>query len=114
MGAEQILSQLTSSAVVVYAIEILKHSKWFPWLSEETPKLNRLAAVIGSFGAAVGIHFAYDAQNGALLITGLTVAGILHGAWHFAQQYALTQLAYDSAINPKKIAVELPKDPAIH
>lgn len=100
-GSEELLSQLTSSAVVIYAIELVKRSHWFPWLTAETRTLNRVAAVIGSLIAAVGIHYSYDASAGALVITGLTTWGVAHGIWHWAQQYAITQLAYDAAIDNK-------------
>jgi len=103
MGSEELLSQLTSSAVVIYVIESLKKSAWCPWITMETKTINRWLAVVGSGASAIGVHFAYDGKAGALLITGLTVAGIAHGLWHWAQQYALTQLAYDSAINNKYV-----------
>ena len=102
-GSEEMLSQLTSSAVVVYAIELVKKSAIFPWLTAETKTLNRWLAVIGSGIAAIGVHFAYDAKDGALVITGLTLGAVAHGLWHWAQQYALTQLAYDSAVNNKYV-----------
>jgi hypothetical protein len=113
---EELLSQLTSSAVVIYAIEALKKSRWFPWLTAETTTVNRIAAVVGSLAAAVGIHYSYDMTAGALLITGLTPSGISHGIWHWAQQYAITQLAYDAAIDnkyrPKPGDLAITKQPA--
>lgn len=101
MGAEELLSQLTSSAMVIYFLQTLKKSSWFPWLTAETKTLNRLVGFLGAGLTAVGIHFAFDVQQGQLLITGLTFSGLLHGAWHWAQQYALQQLAYDAAVASK-------------
>lgn len=100
-GSEELLSQLTSSAVVIYAIELLKNTGWVTWITADTKTLNRWLAVFGSLLAAVGIHYSYDATAGALVITGLTTTGLLHGTWHWAQQYAITQLAYDAAIDNK-------------
>lgn len=101
MGAEELLSQLTSSAMVIYALQMIKKSSWFPWLTAETKTLNRVVGFLGAGLTAVGIHFAFDVQAGVFVISGLTAAGLLHGAWHWAQQYALQQLAYDAAVAQK-------------
>lgn len=102
-GSEELLSQLTSSAVVIYVIQALKRSSWFPWVTTETKRLNRWLAVLGSAASAAGIHLAYDGTLGTILITGVTTSGIAHGLWHWFQQYALTQLAYDATIDNKYV-----------
>lgn len=111
-GSEELLSQLTSSAVVVYAIELLKKSQWFPMITAESRTLNRWAAVLGSGAAAIGVHVAFDSTAGALMITGLTMSGLAHGAWHWLQQMAITQLSYDAAINNKPQAQAVKPSPS--
>lgn len=102
MITNELLSQLTSSAIVIYALEALKQSAWVPWITVDTRRLNRWLAVVGSGAAALGIHFVFDVEAGQIIISGLTPSGIAHGLWHWAEQYALTQLAYDAAVAPKK------------
>ncbi len=105
MGQE-LLSQVTTSAIVIYALQWLKRTQWVSWISQETPRLNRALMLVGSALGAVGIHFAFDAAKSAdgtyvLTITGLTLANVLHGLWHWANQAALTQLAYDATLGNK-------------
>ena len=87
---ELLTSQVTAAAVVSFIINFLKKQAWFPWLSKETDKANRIAAVVLSGLASVGIHTTFDHQNGTLVITGLTVTAVATGLWHWGTQFALT------------------------
>jgi len=94
-----ILSTITSNAVVILIIQKLKSSKAFPWISSETKRLNTLLAYLGSLLAAVGVHASYDHATGTLVITGLTMMGILHGLWTWLQSYATQELMYQGFFN---------------
>jgi len=96
MGAEQVVSQLTSAAIVVYALQWLKRSTFFSFITADTKTLNRFASGTLALASAFGIHAAYDAHGGVLTVTGLTTAGVLHGIWHWANQFAAQQVIYDS------------------
>lgn len=101
---QELLSQLTSAAMVVYGLEAIKKMEAVAFITDKTKGLNRLLGALGALLAAVGIHFAFDttaAEAGTyvITITGLTTASVLHGVWHWASQWALQQLAYDSAIS---------------
>jgi hypothetical protein len=98
MGTEELLSQLTSAAIVVYALQWLKSTSLVSFITAETKTLNRWLSALGAFTGAVGIHFAFDVSAGSLVITGLTVTGLLHGGWHWINQFALQQLMYDAAV----------------
>src|SRR5262245_47913538 len=81
MGTDLIPAQFTVSSVVVWAIDLLKRAKWFPWLSVETESLNRFAACIGAAITSAGIHFALEpAAEGqwTMHITGLSIWSITH------------------------------------
>lgn len=95
-AGQEILSQFTSAAVVVYLLQQVKHARWFPWISIETKRANRIVGALLSIASAIGVHFAYDGSAGTLLVSGLTVAGILHGAWHALNQWCLQQVTYDA------------------
>lgn len=82
-------TQITISAVVVYIIEVVKRSKFFPWLTTETAKLNRYVAIVLSGLAALGINATFT--DGTLTITGLTVAGILTGALVWLKSFIVQQ-----------------------
>lgn len=98
MNGQEILSQFTSAAVVVYVLQLIKRSTWFPWLTIETKKANRIVAALGAAASALGVHFAFDMQAGSLLITGLTVTGVLHGGWHWLNAMAIQQTLYDGVV----------------
>lgn len=100
-AGQELLSQLTSAAIVVYALEALKRWAWCSWLTVDTRRANQVAAAIGALAAAVGIHFAFDASAAAagtyvITVSGLTFSSFIHGAWHWINQWALQQLAYDA------------------
>jgi len=83
-------TQVTAAAVVSFLIGFLKKQSWFPWLTAESEKANRIAAVVLSGLAALGIHAQYTHAAGTLVITGLTLTTILSGAWHWLTQFAIT------------------------
>lgn len=56
--------QVTTSAIIAYGIEIVKRCKWFPWINQETEKLNRAIAALAALIAALGIHARFDSATG--------------------------------------------------
>ena len=93
---EHLGSALTSSVVVVYAIEFLKSTKYFPWLSAEKTKLARLFGVVGASFSALGIHAIWSSSDHVLTITGLTAGAVAAALLSIAKQYLLQQWIYDS------------------
>ena len=109
---DEVLSQLTAAAVTVYALQALKTARWFPWVKQETAGLNRLLSALGALISAVGVHFAFDAAQNAngtyvVTITGATVGNIAHGVWHWMNQFALQQIAYDGVVS--KTSLQTPQ-----
>lgn len=116
MGEHELVSQLTSAAVVVYALQWMKRSKLFPWVCQEKKTILRALSAVGAALSAVGIHFAFatvEAASGTYTITisGLTLLSVLHGTWHWVNQLALQQLAYDATLDNKKPASVPPAAP---
>ena len=106
---QEFLSQLTSAAVVVYALQWLKRSTLFPWITMESERLNRLLAGVGAAISAAGVHFAFavaENTSGTYVITisGLSLLNVLHGLWHVVNQFAIQQLAFDAVVKPKGTA----------
>ena len=92
-----VISQVTLSAVVVVILQHLKSASWFPWLTQETEKAKRIVAAFAAALTAIGIHYNYDATTGTLMFTGITVAAIGHGIWHWIQSYAFQEVLYKGA-----------------
>ena len=94
----QLSAQVVISAVVVWLIQLAKKSQRIPWISAETSKLNRLIAVLTSCCSAVGIHISFSAAAGTLVITGLTLTGVLTFFWHWLTAFVSQQLIFQTAV----------------
>lgn len=81
---------LAAAAIITFLIGVLKKASWFPWLSSETAKVNRIAAIVLSGVATLGIHLTFNRQAGSLVITGLTLNTILVGGYHWLIQFVYT------------------------
>ncbi len=95
----ELTAHITAGATAVYAIETLKRSQWFPWLTADTKSLNRLVNVALAAAAAFGINWNYDANTGTLMITGLTTTAAMGMLWEFLKQYVVQQLVYDGVVH---------------
>jgi hypothetical protein len=91
-------AQITVAVVSTYALQLLKQSKFFPWLTVETQTLNRVAGSLIALLTSVGILVTFSA--GTLMITGLTPINLLHAAAHFVQQWVMQQVAYKTVVSP--------------
>lgn len=98
MGSE-LGTQATVAVLVSFAIQRLKASKYFPWLTGETEKLNRLVALVVAFLSGFGIFVVWD-HHGTLTISGLTGANLFHAVMHGIQQWTFQQTAYRTVIAP--------------
>ena len=93
-GTEEVMTHLTTGAVVVYGIQWLKQISWFKWLSDDTGMVNRVASAIAAAGIAFGISATGDASTGwVITIPSLTV--LAGGGWEFVKQFMVQQVLYD-------------------
>jgi hypothetical protein len=90
-------TQFTASAVIVFIGHILE--RWFPKLADVSPNLKRGVYWLIAAGSAIGVHESFTASTGTLVITGLTIGGILHGVWHWVQSLALQEFVHGSTKN---------------
>lgn len=93
--------QVALSALITFVLEHLKQSSWFPWLSQQTEGWNRIASVVLAAIGAVGIHAEFDATAGTLVITGLTLGGLLHFVLEWGRQWLYQQLIYKGVVRPR-------------
>ena len=93
-------NQFALALISTYALQWLKQSKLFPWLTVETQTLNRLVGAAIAFLSSVGILVSFDHVAGVLTVSGLTVANLLHAGARFLQQWAFQQAAYKGLVAP--------------
>jgi hypothetical protein len=96
-------TEISAGAVAVFLIQKLKGWSALPWISRLTPAVNRAVAILSAFLTAIGVHFAYSAVNHTLIISGLTLTGILGMVWVWIKQFALQEYIYQSAANRSKV-----------
>lgn len=105
---------LTSSALIAYAIEALKRSKWFPWLSQQSARANHIASVVLTFVASIGIGYKFDSEQHTLAFTNVCLMCVLHGMWAWAKSYVATKVIYQGVIskaNPIPVVIEPKEQP---
>lgn len=96
-------SEVTLAAIGVAALQALKNSKWFPYITADTAKLNRFVAVLAAAVGAIGVHIAWNqgAVPGSYMIevTGLTLTGVAIGAWALVKQVVYQEIIYRATRN---------------
>jgi hypothetical protein len=100
MNDTALTGQFTIAILVPIVFQWIKIRKWFPWITVETQKLNRVVGVAVAFAASIGVVVGFDRTAGVLTVTGLTLAGLSHGVWRFVQQWAFQQASYKLIIAP--------------
>lgn len=97
------VTQFTSSALVVYAIQKLKNASWFPWLQHGSATVSRLFSMAAAAAVAIGINYTWNPQTRGLLITVPTISAGLIGLWHWLNQFALNETLYQATVNKVSI-----------
>lgn len=103
MMNDTVLDHVTSAAVIVYGLNLLKRFGWYQRLATRIPienaNVHRTISAVAAFVTAIGIHVATqgDASTGwHLAITVPPLAVLLHASWDWAQQFGLQQLMFDA------------------
>ena len=93
----EIMTHLTTGAVVVYGIQAAKALPWFKWIDVDTKKVNMAVSFLAAVAIALGITVVGDSTAGWTL-TIPPAATLAAGAWEAVKQFVLQQLLYDGAI----------------
>jgi hypothetical protein len=96
-----IVTQLTSSAVIVWVIQELKKAGWCKYLTEDTVKLNRSISAIAALASGAAINWNWDAATSSITISGLTVTAIAAFLWGALQQFIGQEVIYQAVFAPK-------------
>lgn len=88
MNADALASQFTASAGVVYLMNRVPYLRDWAWISK------RLIAIVAALLVASGVHWTFDQTQGVLVISGLTLANVVHSVWDWAQSFTMQQLIH--------------------
>lgn len=96
-NSNELIAHITSSAVIVYALEALKQWPAFRWLTADTKTLNRVISGVAAFAMAIGISGHWDPAHGGMIqIPALSV--LLSGGYDWLKQMCLQQIVYDGVV----------------
>ena len=94
---DSLYTQLTLSAIATWALQRVKDSPSFPWISAHTKSLNRVVAVVLSGLTSLGVTFTGTGSlqaGGTFLVTIPGAMVILIGLWHWLQSFVLQSMIY--------------------
>ena len=104
MDSNLLASQVTLGAVLSWALQVIKNSKYFPALQEDSARVVKVIfSMATSLGAITGLSFAYNATAHTLLIGNLTWSMVLPALWHWLTQFVIQEGWYQAVFNKATI-----------
>lgn len=94
-------NQIGISVLVVHALELLKKTSWFPWIHDNSDRINRVVAIIVAFLTSVGFQFALKGDwqsGGTLIITIPSLGAVLSTIVHASMQAGVQEAYYKSVV----------------
>lgn len=95
---EALSNQVLISAVGVWVLERLKRASWFPWVTAQSDRAQRWAAVLIALVATAGIQVTFESDAGVLTVTGLTLTNVAHFASRALKTFVFQELIYRSGV----------------
>jgi hypothetical protein len=110
--ANVLLTTFTISGVTVAAINWVKRSKYFPWITKEKTTLLRFMSIAAAAASGVGIGHVWNAADHSLVISGLTVANLWAFLWAIVKTFTMNETIFQAtkpASNPAVVEAVAPK-----
>lgn len=104
MESSIVISHVTAAGIVVGAINWLKGSKYFPWITAEKTKLLRGLAVVGAALGAGGISYAWDPSHRILSFQIPTLAAIGGFLVAWTKSFIVQEITYQATSTNSQIA----------
>lgn len=97
MGDNEVMTHITSGAVIVYALQLAKSIPHLRWITADSGTLNRILSGLFAAAIAFGISASGNAETG-WTITIPSAAGLTAGAWEWVKQFVVQQVLYDGVV----------------
>ena len=94
--ANVLLTTMTVSGITVAAINWLKRSKYFPWITKEKIWLLRVMSAAAATATGVGITHVWNPTDHSILIAGLTAANLWVFGWAIIKQFTANELVFQT------------------
>ena len=103
MDTQLALNMMGAAAVIPYLIEGVKKSSWFPWLTTETERLNRLLGIAVALAVTAGLTYTWEPTTRTLTMQIPTLWQAGQTFWHAAVQWGLQQYVYKTSVSPRPV-----------
>jgi hypothetical protein len=93
--------QIGIAAGVVWLLEFLKRSNWFPWLNQNSALVNRIVSIAVALIAAIGVTMNITGNlqlGGSITIAFPSLSAMLDAGSHFLAQLALQEGFYQQIV----------------
>lgn len=94
------LTTFTTGALTVAALNWLKGSQYFPWITKEKTTLLRWLSAVAAVAASAGIGHVWNAADHSITISGLTLPNIVTFAWGAIKQFAMNETLFQVTKKP--------------
>lgn len=116
-GTGEVVPYLAAGALIMYVQSWLKRFDWYKRFVTAFPAadkyVHRMVAGVGSFIAAVGIHYTIGGDSALgwdLHVRIPNLTQLAHGAWDFVNIFIFQNLAYDATRRPVAMPHDQPAD----
>mgnify|MGYP001575743707 CR=1 FL=1 len=92
------VAQFPASIMMVYLLQLLKKSRWFPLMKQGAGRLNFWVAAAVSGLAAFGVHMSFDPEARQIIIGLPTLTVFFHALWAWAQSLAMQHGYYTGVV----------------
>ncbi|MGC2234270.1 MAG: hypothetical protein WBA09_22405 [Candidatus Acidiferrum sp.] len=109
--ANVLLTTFTVSGITVAAINWLKRSEYFPWITKEKTTLLRGMSIVVAAASGVGIQHVWNSADHSLIISGLTGANMVAFLWAIIKTFTMNETIFQAtkpASNPAVVEAVAP------
>jgi hypothetical protein len=94
------MTTFTTGALTVAALNWLKQSPWFPWITKERNTLVRILSIVAATASSAGIGHIWNSADHSLVISGLTLPNVVGFAWAAVKQFAMNETLFQVTKKP--------------
>jgi hypothetical protein len=95
-----VMTHIATAGISVAAINWLKNSPYFPWITQEKSKVMRAIALLTAAVGTIGIEYTWNPAGRVLSFTIPTFMAMLTGLGVYIKSFVLQELAYQATRKP--------------
>jgi hypothetical protein len=88
------LTTFTTGALTVAALNWLKGSEYFPWITRQSTTLLRVLSAAAAVASGAGIQHIWNGTDHSLVITGITVPNVAGFVWAIVKQFTMNETLF--------------------